>query len=237
MFSDSKAVPSEYLKAEFEKRGPWQTKFVIDGEVYGGHRFVAEDARIAQFLEAFPEARTILDLGALEGGHAFAFANLLPDARIVAIEGRPANIERAHFIKSVTGAENVHLLCENIEELSFESLGRFDAIFCCGILYHLPKPWELLEKLSTISSQLFLWTHYARETEVTLSRHGYRGREYKEQGLEDPYSGLSPSSFWPTLKSLHEMLEHARFSSVRIIKDDPSCPPGPAVILTATQKD
>jgi SAM-dependent methyltransferase len=232
-----KPVSPEDLEAEFERRGPWITKFVIDGKVYGGERFVAEDVRIPQFLEAFPNARTILDLGALEGGHAIALAKRLPNARIIAIDGRSTNIEKARFIKGVTGVENVHFICGNLEEMSFAPLGRFDAIFCSGILYHLAKPWELLERLSAVSSQLFLWTHYALESEVNLFERGYRGREYKELGPEDPFGGFSPTSFWPTLASLHEMLEQAGFNSVRILEDQFLFGKMMAVTLIATQED
>ncbi|MFN2474734.1 MAG: class I SAM-dependent methyltransferase [Chthoniobacterales bacterium] len=228
------SIARDVLLKEFARRGPWSTKFIVDGHSYGGDYFVEGDERITQFLDAFPNSKSILDLGALEGGHSVVFAQHLPLARIVAIEGRPSNFEKACWIKEAVNAHNLELVCENLEEMSLATLGSFDAVFCVGLLYHLPKPWELLQRLAAASSRLFLWTHYAREGEANLLEDGYRGSAYREFGWEDPYSGLSPSSFWPTRETLFEMLEQTGFVRHQIIRDDPSFSPGPAITLVAT---
>ena len=52
-------------------------------------------ARVQQFLERFPNVPTIHELGSLEGGHTFTLARREGVERVLAIEGRPANVEVA----------------------------------------------------------------------------------------------------------------------------------------------
>lgn len=47
------------IAREFKQREPWVTKFVVDGEAYGGRFDAMEDARIAKFSAMFSEARKI----------------------------------------------------------------------------------------------------------------------------------------------------------------------------------
>src|SRR5215813_13512298 len=42
------------LAAEFARRGPWITQFVIDGVATGGDYQVTDDRRVQQFLERSP---------------------------------------------------------------------------------------------------------------------------------------------------------------------------------------
>jgi predicted oxidoreductase (fatty acid repression mutant protein) len=68
----------------------------------------------------------------------------------------------------------------NLEQLHLASLGHFDAIFCCGLLYHLPEPWKLISQLPFVAPSLFIWTVYANENEATIEINGLHGREYVE---------------------------------------------------------
>jgi len=59
------------LVTEFAQRGPWITSM-------GGRAAAIIESLVIDmsnsFLERFPKARTILELGSLEGGHAFTLA-------------------------------------------------------------------------------------------------------------------------------------------------------------------
>ena len=89
------------LAAEFARRGPWMTQFVIDGVATGGDYQVTDDRRVQQFLERFPSVRTILELGSLEGGHTLTLARHEGVERVLAVEARAGNIDRAKFIGSL----------------------------------------------------------------------------------------------------------------------------------------
>jgi SAM-dependent methyltransferase len=221
------------LKAQFKMRGRWVTRFHIGGKTYGGSFDTTQDSRLVRFAEQFPGARQILELGSLEGGHSFLLARLPSVERVLAIEGRQYNVDKAKFVQRLLGVENVEFLTANLESLDLSTLGKFDAVFCCGLLYHLPEPWKLVEQIRRVSSHLFLSTHYAPIENAASIVRGLNGLRYKEFGFRDPLSGLSPDSFWPTLDGLQDMLRQNGFQNISIIEDSPGHQNGPIVLLAA----
>lgn len=227
-------VASKDVAKLFEGLRPWVTKFTIDGAAYGGDFDAMNDGRIEQFFQHFPEAKSILELGSLEGGHAFALSRRQGVQRVVGIEGRKTNVDKARCVQELLGIHNVEFVIGNLESYNLISAGTFDAVFCVGLLYHLPRPWDLIEGISQVSRNLFIWTHYAAEDKADKVVSGYRGITYGEFGLADPLSGMSPQSFWPTLAGLQTMLSRYGFTRTQIIEDNQVHPHGPSVTLAAT---
>ncbi len=223
------------LKTEFEKSGPWITKFNIDGADFGGNFDALNDVRIGQFFEVFPDAESVIELGSLEGGHSFALAQNANVKRVLAIEGREKNIAKAKLVQGLLDDRKVEFLQGDIEKLDFEKFGRFAAVFCSGLLYHLPRPWELIPKLARVSPNVFIWTQVSEEAKAKKMRAGWRGKFYREGGLFDPLSGLSKKSFWLSLGSLLGLLTANGYREVKIIEHDLAHPKGNAVTLAATQ--
>jgi len=212
-------MSNDILEREFERRGPWLTGFIINGKRYGGKVCYAGDERIPMFFEAFPDARRILDLGILEGGQTFELAKK-PGVSVIGIEGREENLGKASFIRELLGFDNVRLILGDLEKEDLDLLGQFDAVLCSGILYHLPRPWELIAKLSGVTSNLFIWTEYAPEKDATeIVGNEYRGLWYQEG--KEPANGLSPKSFWPTIGSLCSMLWQNGFTHITLLEINP----------------
>lgn len=231
----TRSVNQSEIAHQFERRKPWVTKFLIQGTEYGGQFDAMNDDRVSQFFQYFPDASTILELGALEGGHSFALANRPSVQRVLAAEGRSSNIEKAAFVQRLLNTDKVEFVEANLEKFDLLSLGKFDAVFCSGVLYHLPEPWKLLEQCARVSPNLFIWTHYAGENEAKETLQDLRGKWHQEGGLLDPLSGLSKRSFWPTLGSLISMLTASGFRTVHLIGNELTHVNGLAVTLAATQ--
>lgn len=223
------------LKREFEQRRPWVTKFAIEGVEYGGNFDALNDARIAKFIRSFPDAKTVLELGSLEGGHSFALASQPGIEKVVAIEARSSNIEKAKFVQGLLGDGKVEFVEGDLEKFDLGSLGSFDAVFCSGLLYHLMEPWALIERISALTPNIFIWTQYACEKEAKKFSHGYRGKWYREAGWLDPLSGVSKYSFWLSMGSLVDLLTKNGFANVNILENDLGHPHGCAVTLSATK--
>jgi SAM-dependent methyltransferase len=227
-------VDVETLKAEFAKLGPWIFQFRIDGIDYGGGVSAIGDKRLEDFHKFAPAAQTILELGALEGAHSFLLAQHPSTKRVLALEGREANIRRARFVQERLGITKVEFLQTNLEQSDLAPLGRFDAVFCSGLLYHLPRPWELIQQLASVAPKLFLWTMYSDEAAADSVVDGFRGRTQTEGGADEPLSGLSSHSLWLTLGSLIEALTRAGYGRIEIFENNLSHPQGRAVTLGAT---
>jgi hypothetical protein len=131
------------------------------------------------------------------------------------------------------GIRNVEFVQANLEHADLPTFGKFDAVFCCGLLYHLPEPWKLLEQLPAIAPTLFIWTHYAAETDARDIGNGRRGKIHQEGGADEPLSGMSPTATWLTLDSLLNVLRASGYARAEVIHDDPTHANSPAASIGA----
>jgi hypothetical protein len=139
-------------------------------------------------------------------------------------------VARANVVKRVYGCDNAEFQLMNLELFEPSDWDGFDAVFCAGLLYHLPEPWHLVQKMAQVCRRyLFLDTHYAPDERVLVER--YAGRWYDENTAE-PLSGLSRRSFWLSFKDLVLVLMESGFV-IRFVRDDESFPAGPRAHLIA----
>lgn len=221
------------LRAEFAALEPWIFRFKIGDGEYGGYVSAIGDVRVQHFHDFAPEAKTILELGALEGAHTFMLAEHASAERVVAVEGRAANLRKARFLQRLLAVENVEFVQADLETdpLAF---GAFDVVFCSALVSHLPRPWELIARLPALAPKLFLWTVYSDDASADVVIDGFRGRHVAEGGPDEPLSGLSAQSLWLTLGSLLDALTRAGYGRIDIIHNDLAHPAGRAVTLGAT---
>jgi SAM-dependent methyltransferase len=189
----------------------------------------------------FPEdkgARSIVDLGCLEGGYSVAFARMGMQA--TGIEVRDINYQCCMYVKERVNLPNLRFIQD--DALNFASYGAFDAIFCCGLLYHFDKPRAFVEQLARQTRRLLILdTHFALEAEgpnprFTLSEmtthEGLKGRWFHEfdaaantaQQQQMRWSSFgNSSSFWIKREHLIGLLRDVGFEAVYEVFD---CFPG-----------
>jgi hypothetical protein len=129
---------------------------------------------------------------------------------------------------------NAEFAQANLEDTDLAAFGKFDAVFCSGLIYHLPEPWKLISQLPALAPNLFIWTHYAADADAEIVIDGLRGKIHAEGGAAEPLSGLSPTATWLTLGSLITSLTRSGYVSVHVIDNDLSHANGPAVTIGAT---
>jgi SAM-dependent methyltransferase len=158
----------------------------------------------------------VLELGPLDGRDTVHLARHAAEA--VAIEGRHENVKATQAACDSARLGNVKVLHADLERFDLASLGRFDCVWASGVFYHLPKPWELIARLATVTGKVFGWSHLAESGESVES--GYRGQWHAEQAGALP-SGLSPRSFWVVPDDFALMFQKAGFRFQFL------APPGP----------
>jgi ubiquinone/menaquinone biosynthesis C-methylase UbiE len=224
---------AEELQGGFERLKPWINKFIVDGKEYGGTRFDPRiDFRLPLFFEAFPNVRTVLDLGCLEGAESLRIASHPSVKHVVGLDVNPHNLEKANFVKQIYKADKIKFALANLELASLTEYGWFDVAFCCGVLYHLPEPWKLVEQLALVTDNVFLWTQYSGQQQANVLRNGYRGWLYAELPGA-PEAGASPESFWLTRGDLQDMFRQYGFTSIRFVHEAPEPHRKPSVTLVA----
>jgi SAM-dependent methyltransferase len=168
----------------------------------------------------------ILDLACLEGQYAIELA--LHGAKVVGIEGRESNIQKAIFAKEILSLTNLEFFQDDVRNLSKEKYGKFDIVLCCGILYHLDAPdcFRFLEQIYDVCERFAVI-----DTHISLSpiaNNNYKGKTYwgryfsehdpnssPEEKLKSNWASLdNVKSFWLTKPSLYNFLANIGFSSV-----------------------
>lgn len=222
------SLRGDRLRSEFYRRGPWITRFTLAEREYGGYVPFENDRRLGWFIERFKPCR-VLELGSLEGGQTLQL--LRAGYKVVALEGRSANAARARWLLEEVAGLPLDLRVANLETIRLCDFGRFDVVLCCGLLYHLPRPWELLDQFAEVAPAVFLSTHYTLEPDTHAN--GVVGSWYVEGAWEEGLSGLSPRSFLMTREEVLGRLRRNGFARVDVIDDDVENRHGPLISLAA----
>lgn len=106
------------------------------------------------------ERYRIADLGCLEGGYAVEFARM--GFNTLGVEIRDLNFRCCEYVKRNVDLPNLEFVQDDVWNIA--GYGEFDAVFCCGLLYHLDKPRKFLEQLARQTRRLLiLQTHFSTE--------------------------------------------------------------------------
>ncbi len=141
--------------APLEQRAPEPGPAVFDApEALAINRARMDHLRA---LELGLKGKSVLDVGAGVGHLARALADM--GCRVRCFEGREENAavlrERHPDIPATVG---------DVERDSLAALGRFDVVFCYGLLYHLENPLAALRNMAAACGELLL-------LETTVSDH------------------------------------------------------------------
>jgi 2-polyprenyl-3-methyl-5-hydroxy-6-metoxy-1,4-benzoquinol methylase len=100
-------------------------------------------------LEIAVEGKSVLDAGCGVGHLSSFFAER--GARVVCVDARPENIGRLH---SLYPGREAHVA--NVEFDRLSELGRFDIVFCYGLLHHVENPIAALRNMASCCGELLL---------------------------------------------------------------------------------
>jgi SAM-dependent methyltransferase len=172
---------------------------------------------------------SVVDLGCLEGGYAVAFAQA--GYEVTGIEVRELNLERCRYVQERLALSNLRFVQDDVRNLGV--YGPFDAVFCCGLFYHLDRPREFLELLGRCTRRvLILQTHFAEQAIPTghaaalsemTKNEGLAGRWYKEFDEGTSHDAMSESlwsswgnhrSFWIEKRHLLQAMRDVGFDCV-----------------------
>ena len=93
--------------------------------------------------------KTVLEVGAGIGDHTTFFLDR--ECQVVTTEGRPENVE---ILRSRYPDLSVMLL--DLDNPPSTELGKFDIVYCYGLLYHLKNPREAISFMASCCNQLLL---------------------------------------------------------------------------------
>jgi hypothetical protein len=235
-------------------KGRWWSQFPESfAALRAGSVGLFEDPRIAWALSQMGglRGRKILELGPLEGAHAYMLQRA-GAASIISIEANPEAYLKCLVVKETVGLDRTHFLCGDFLEYLRNSPPHFDAALASGVLYHMVEPAELIALLSHITRQLYLWTHYYDAKLISGDRKlasmfvgerqsGYAGFHHRlfryeywgSFGAPQFCGGSRPHAHWMTREDIIRCLQHFGFTAIRTNFEAPDHPDGPAVAIVA----
>jgi SAM-dependent methyltransferase len=253
------AIRSEAAIQQAHRPAPYSETHPMTTQLFSAHNIQLDDGTFTKtdgititaspwFLSAksllttvFPGDRSLVriaDLGCLEGGFSVEFARL--GFAVLGLDVRSTNIAACQYVKAKTDLPLLEFVQDDVWNLAKH--GPFDAVFCCGLLYHLDRPRKFIELLSAATKKLMiLQTHFSVadapdqlqtpqnagygkfNLSQTTEHEGLQGRWYQEFATDDEFrnresfrwsSWENKRSFWIQREYLLGTIKQAGFDAV-----------------------
>jgi tRNA (mo5U34)-methyltransferase len=203
------ALTKEAIRREVQRLPRWHYQFDLSGVLTPIHRtewINRHRQRKRYFFDPLVRAgmfqgKRVLDLGCNAGFWALNAIEAGCDS-VVGIDARPSHIEQAQLVFSVRDvpAHRYRFLNDNVLTGNIDSWGGpFDIVLCLGLLYHVCKPMELLERISGVNSDLLL-------IDSTVLNDDRNLIALRHEPLDDPrMSADYQLVFLPSPRAVHDM--------------------------------
>jgi Protein of unknown function (DUF1698) len=218
---------------------------VVPGIQSGAAGHFVRDPRPSFLLKNFAgehgtlSGMRILELGPLEGAHTYQLEKLGAD-EVVAIEANAEAYLKCLVVKEILGLKRARFLYGESMEYLRKDRTRWSIIFCCGVLYHMVDPIELIELMSEHTDQVFVWTHYCSSEEESeynlIKRRGeqfrYCERVYSSRDSGTFWGGVQDRSCWMPRDDILRAFQIYGFVNVDIHQEDPDHENGPCFSIS-----
>jgi len=170
------------------------------------------------------ENYSLVDLGCLNGKFTLEFAKM--GFRSIGFEIRKQNYNECLENQKKSGLNNLKFINDSI--VNINNYDDFDICHCSGLLYHLDKPVDFIQKISSKTNKLLiLQTHFSVDNKNYSGTHGLSdiqlnegvpGRWYREPPPKDESelwaSWENNKSFWIQREHLISLIKNNGFDMV-----------------------
>lgn len=143
--------------------------------------------------------KTVLDLGCGTGGYSLAFRQ--KGARsVTGVDFSASSINTANRKLEKDRARNVHFLNADVRKYDFRE-APFDIIWCHGVIYYMPDPYEVLNKMcNLVSREGKIFVSFMKNTYYSKIMNAVRKTLWRiPKNLWGAISFLISAAFFPIL--------------------------------------
>ncbi len=212
------------LRERVNSFSQWHYQFDLDGvktPIFDpGHVNRHEQRRryffdpLVQLVGGSLKGSRVLDLGCNAG--YWSLQAIQNDCDFVlGIDGRQMHIDQANLVFDVKGVEKsrYEFRRANLFDFDLSSYAPFDVVLALGLLYHISKPVELLEKIERINRDILVI-----DTELSMAQG--RWLEVRHEELGEPRNAVDYETvFLPTRRVVLDLVKQFGYSGV-ILKPD-----------------
>jgi SAM-dependent methyltransferase len=131
--------------------------------------------------------RRVLDLGC-NAGYWALHALRHGAAYVLGVDARAMHIEQASLVFEVEGInrDRYRFVRADVLRADWAAWGRFDIVFCLGLLYHVNRPFDLLERIASSGARFVL-------IDTVLSKLSGAAFEMRSETTDDPRNAIGSS--------------------------------------------
>jgi tRNA (mo5U34)-methyltransferase len=218
------AMSTEEIRQAIASFPRWHYQFNLRGEVtpiWRQDQVNRHDQRVRYFFDPLVESfggslagKRVLDLGCNAGFWALK-AVQANCAYVVGVDARQMHVDQANLVFEMNeiSPDRYDFICGDIFGLDYAQLGTFDIVLCLGLLYHISKPVELLERIAQANSDVLLIDTGLSMAEGAYLQLGHDSNEGQANGVGGSLV------FYPTALAMLLMARQVGYS-IRIVKPD-----------------
>ena len=155
--------------------------------------------------------KRVLDLGCNAGFWSLCAAEAGCDY-VLGLDGRQMHIDQANLVFEVNEIENdkYDFIAGNLFDVDLRRFGTFDVVLCLGLMYHISKHVDLMEKISEVNSDVLL-------IDTTLSMLPGSYLEIRHDRLEKVRHAVDYELVMhPTWEAVHDLVRQFGYSAVAL---------------------
>jgi SAM-dependent methyltransferase len=155
--------------------------------------------------------KRVLDLGCNAGFWSLCAAEAGCDY-VLGLDGRQMHVDQANFVFEVNEIEDdrYDFVAANLFDVELPRFGTFDVVLCLGLMYHISKHVDLMEKISEVNSDVLL-------IDTTLSTVPGSYLEIKHDRLDKVRHAVDYELVMhPTWEAVHDLARQFGYSTAAL---------------------
>jgi SAM-dependent methyltransferase len=155
--------------------------------------------------------KRVLDLGCNAGYWSLKALEAGADF-VLGIDGRQMHIEQADLVMKTKAIDPARYRLDQVNLFDWEPDEQFDIVLCLGLLYHVARPVELLERCSRWNSDLLV-------LDTNLSRIPANAIEIVHENTDDPRASIEYELVMrPTRQAVIDICQHVGYPHAMVLR-------------------
>lgn len=156
--------------------------------------------------------KRVLDLGCNAGFWSLAAIEAGADF-VLGVDGRQMHVDQANLVFEAKGVDPGRYRFELADAFALDLAGEsFDVVLCLGLLYHVSKPFELMERIGSWNEDLLV-------VDTTLDPRPGPYFRIRHQDLDDPRSAVDrPVALHPSKEAVARLASEFGYRQVTMLR-------------------